>query len=127
MAIKKRNRVYVSFDFENDKSLKDSLIGQSKLQDSPFEIIDGSLKEAVPEKDWPEKAKSKIKAADTVIVMLGTETYKSPGVLKEVKMAKQLKIRIYQIIGYKDKDCPGVKGAGPVHSWTWDKLKRLLA
>lgn len=43
--------VFVSFDFDNDKVLKDFIIGQSKHGDSPFSVIDHSLKEAAPEKD----------------------------------------------------------------------------
>ena len=125
MAVKKK--VFISFDFDNDQALKNLLIGQSKLPDSPFEIIDGSLKEAAPKKDWIEKAKSKIKASDTLIVMLGTKTFEAPGVLKEVKIAKQLKVKIYQIIGYQEKDCPGIKGAGPLYGWTWDNLNALFA
>jgi hypothetical protein len=78
MASKKK--VFVSFDFDNDKPLKDSLIAQPKLPDSPFEVVDGSMKEAAREKDWMKKAKSKIKVANTVV---GTKTFKAPGVLKE--------------------------------------------
>jgi len=47
-----KKRVFVSFDFDNDKKLKDFIIGQSRLEDSPFEIIDHSLKEVAPEKEW---------------------------------------------------------------------------
>ena len=43
-----KTRVFCSFDFDNDKGLKDALIIQSKLDDSPFEIADWSLKEAAP-------------------------------------------------------------------------------
>ena len=124
MAAKKK--VFVSFDFDNDKALKDFLIGQSKLPDSPFEVTDGSLKEAAPERDWEDKAKAKIKASDMVIVMLGEKTYKAPGVLKEVKMTNDVKIKICQIIGYKDKTCPRIEGAGILYSWNWDNLKKLF-
>ena len=127
MAIKKKKRVFISFDFDKDQDLKNLLIGQSKLPDSPFDVIDGSLKEAAPNKDWMERAKSKIKDADAVIVMLGTNTFKAPGVLKEVKMAKQLEVKIHQIIGYQDKDCPGIKGVGVLYDWTWDNLRALFA
>jgi hypothetical protein len=44
-----KKKVFVSFDFDNDKVLKDFIIGQAKLDDSPFEVIDFSLKEAAPE------------------------------------------------------------------------------
>lgn len=125
MATKKK--VFVSFDFDNDETLKIFLIGQSKLEDSPFEVIDGSLKEAAPEKDWEEKAKAKIKACDIVIVMVGPKTYKASGVLREVKMANDLRKKIVQLIGYKDGDYTRVEGAGVLYKWNWENLKKLLA
>lgn len=42
-----KKRVFISFDFDNDKALKEFMLGQSKLADSPFEIIDTSLKEGL--------------------------------------------------------------------------------
>lgn len=122
-----KKKVFVSFDFDNDKILKDFLIGQAKLPDSPFEIIDGSLKEAAPEKNWEAKAKEKIACVDIVIVMVGPKTYKASGVLKEVKMARELKKIIIQIIGYKDGDYTPVPDAGRLYSWNWENLKKLLA
>lgn len=121
-----KKKVFVSFDFDNDKVLKDFLIGQSKLADSPFEVTDGSLKEAAPEKDWEDKANAKIKAADVVIVMVGPKTYKASGVLKEVNMANAAGKEIFQIIGYRDVVCSRVAGAGVLYSWNWDNLKKLL-
>ena len=122
-----KKKVFVSFDFENDRVLKDFIIGQSKNPDSPFEVTDVSLKEAAPEKDWEEKAKAKIKSADIVIVMVGQSTHKAPGVLKEVKMANELKKQIIQLIGYKDGKYTRVEGAGILYSWDWENLKKLLA
>lgn len=122
-----KKKVFVSFDFDNDKIIKDFLIGQSKLEDSPFVVTDVSLKEAAPEKDWEDKAKAKIKSADIVIVMVGPNTHKAPGVLKEVKMANELKKKVIQIIGYKDGNYTRVEGAGILYSWNWDNLKKLLA
>jgi hypothetical protein len=45
-----KTRVFVSYDFDNDKVLKDFIIGQAKLNDSPFEVQDYSLKEGGPRK-----------------------------------------------------------------------------
>lgn len=122
-----KKKVFVSFDFENDRVLKDFIIGQSKNPDSPFEVTDVSLKEAAPEKDWEEKAKAKIKLADIVLVMVGPSTHKASGVLKEVKMANELKKKIIQLIGYKDGNYTRVEGAGILYSWNWENLKKLLA
>lgn len=119
-------RVFVSYDFDNDKALKDFIIGQSKLQDSPFEIADWSMKEAAPQRNWEDEARVRINRSDVVIVMVGNSTYRAPGVLKEVGMARQAKKPIYQIIGYKDADPKPVPDAGRLLRWNWDNLKKLF-
>lgn len=120
-------RVFISFDFDNDKVLKDFMVGQSRLKDSPFEIYDWSLKESVPEEDWEDEARKKIKRSDIVLVMVGEKTYKASGVLKEVKITRDEEIKIIQMIGYKDKDYTRVPDAGYLYSWNWENLKNLLS
>lgn len=121
-----KKRVFVSFDFDNDKVLKDFIVGQSRLTDSPFEVIDTSLKEAAPMKTWEDKARAAIKRSDLVIVMVGPSTHKAPGVLKEVAMARDEDIPIVQVIGYKDGNYTAVPNAGRLYAWNWDNLKKLL-
>lgn len=121
-----KKRVFVSFDFDNDKMLKDFIIGQSRLTDSPFEVIDTSLKESAPMKTWDDKARAAIKRSDIVVVMVGPKTHKAPGVLKEVGMAREEGIPIVQVIGYKDGDYTTVPNAGRLYAWSWDNMKKLL-
>ena len=122
-----KNRVFVSFDFDNDKALKDFIVGQAKLPDSPFEVIDFSLKEAAPEKTWLDKARAAISRADVFIVMLGPRTRNARGVLKEVKIANELQKTKFQVIGYKDGSSTwAVPNAGRAYSWSWENLKKLL-
>lgn len=118
--------IFVSFDFDNDKPLKDFIIGQAKNPDSPFEVIDHSLKEAAPMKTWEEKARLAIKRSSLVLVMVGPYTYKAPGVLKEVEMAREEEIQVVQVIGYKDGNYHAVPNAGRLYSWNWENLKNLL-
>jgi len=123
-----KKKVFISFDFDNDKTLKDFLVGQSKNDDSPFEISDHSLKEAAPEKDWLDKAKAAIGRADVFIIMLGSKTKNASGVLKEVKVANEKEKVKFQLIGYKDgSEDWAVPGGGRVYKWDWDNLKNLLA
>lgn len=122
-----KKRVFVSFDFDNDHVIKEFIIGQSRLPDSPFEIIDCSLKEAAPMTTWEEKARKAIRGSDIVLVMVGPYTYKSPGVLKEVRFARDANIRIVQIIGYKDGNYNSVPDAGRLYNWNWENLKTLLS
>jgi hypothetical protein len=122
-----KKRVFVSFDFDNDRVLKDFVIGQSKSEDSPFEVIDHSLKEAAPEKDWEKKAATAIARSEIVLVMVGEKTHKAPGVLKEVAMARNAGVKIVQIIGYKDGNYTPVPDAGRLYAWNWENLKKLLS
>ena len=124
--VSQKPRVFVSFDFDNDKILKDFIIGQSKLSDSPFEISDWSMKEAAPQANWEAEARARISRSDMVIVMVGLKTHKAPGVLKEVKIARALEKLIYQIIGYRNGNYTPVPDAGRLYSWNWDNLKKLF-
>ncbi len=123
-----KTKLFVSFDFDNDKILRDFIIGQAKLADSPFAVSDHSLKEAAPEKNWKAKAHAAISRADKFVVMLGSRTRFAPGVKKEVAMAKSLGKARFQIIGYRDGSRDwAVPDAGVTYSWNWDNLKKLLA
>ena len=122
-----KKRVFVSFDFDNDRVLKDFIIGQSKNEDSPFEVIDHSLKEAAPERDWENKAAAAISRAEIVLVMVGEKSHKAQGVLKEVAMARKAGVKIVQIIGYRDGNYTPVPDAGRLYSWNWENLKNLLS
>ncbi len=121
-----KKRVFISFDFDNDKALKDFIIGQSRNPDSPFEVIDTSIKEAQPMKTWEDKARAAIRSSDLVIVMVGQKTHTAPGVLKEVKMARDAGVKIVQVIGYKDGNYTAVADAGRLYAWNWENLKALM-
>ena len=122
-----KKRIFVSFDFDNDRSLKDLILGQAKLSDSPFEVIDHSLHEAAPEANWEKKAQAAIHKAEILLVIVGAKTHSAHGVLKEVAIARKAGIKIIQIIGYKDRPYTPVTNAGRVYAWTWGNLKNLLS
>lgn len=122
----RKPRVFVSFDFDNDKKLYDFIIGQSKLEDSPFDVANWSMKEAAPQAKWETEARGRIQRVDTVIVMLGPLTSRAPGVLKEVRFAGEFGTKIFQIIGYRNSKPTPVPNAGLVYPWNWADLKKLL-
>lgn len=119
--------IFVSFDFDNDRKLKEFIIMQARRADSPFEVIDHSLKEAAPERNWETKAAQAIARSRVVLVMVGPDTHRAPGVLKEIAMARQQDKKVVQIIGYKDGQYTPVKGAGQLYRWNWENLKKILA
>lgn len=123
-----KTKVFISYDFDNDKTLKDFIIGQAKLGDSPFDVQDHSLKEEAPEKEWEKKARAAIGRSEKFIVMLGPKTKTASGVKKEVAFAKELGKDRFQIIGYRDgSEDWAVPDGGRTYKWDWANLKKLLS
>ena len=58
-----KKRVFISFDYDHDSDIKGSLVGQAKLPDSPFEIVDMSIKEAIVS-NWKSNARKRISELD---------------------------------------------------------------
>ena len=127
MASVAKTKVFVSFDFDHDEILKEFIIGQARHERSPFEVIDWSMKEAAPQKNWEEEARSRIRRADITIVMVGPYTHRAPGVLKEVAITRQEHKRIAQIIGYRDANPTPVPNAGRLYRWSWENIAAILA
>lgn len=55
--------LFVSFDYDNDETHKTFLIGQSKHDDTPFDVTDASVEEHLTG-DWEEKVKGRSNRAD---------------------------------------------------------------
>lgn len=121
-----KKKVFVSFDYETDLSLKGSLIGQAKQADSPFAVSDVSLKEREPEREWLTKAKAAIAGCDVFVVILGRNTHNATGVLEEIKIANRLGKRCFQLMP-QGKNWQPMDGAGDVVVWKWPNLKKKLA
>jgi len=123
----RKPRVFVSFDFDNDQGLKHLLVGQTQRGDVAFQIVDGSLKEAAPGHNWQAKARREIRSSDLVVVLLGRKTHCAPGVLEEVKIAREERVRIVQLLLKSASGCQRVPGAGRTLAWTHENLNRLFA
>ena len=120
--------VFISFDYDHDATLKEFLVGQAKLDDSPFEITDHSIKVASP--DWKDKARTAIRRADQVIVICGLHTDTAAGVNAEIKIARDETTPYFLLAGYKDggnKKPTSALDSDKVYKWTWDNLKTLIA
>ncbi len=120
-------RCFVSFDYDNDVKLKQFLIGQSKKDDSPFEISDWSIKEA--SSDWKTKARMRIRSSDVVIVICGKNTDAATGVATELSIAQEENKNYFLLAGYNDggnKKPTSAKSSDKIYKWTWDNLKTLI-
>jgi MTH538 TIR-like domain (DUF1863) len=123
-----KTKVFISFDYDHDETLKEFLVGQSKNDDSPFELADWSIKEAITE-DWKKKARTRIKSVDVVAVICGKHTDTATGVSAEVTIAQEEDVSYFLLQGYKDGGCKKPKSAksgDKMYNWTWENLKLLI-
>ena len=85
------------------------------------------MKDAGPKARWVTEARGKIKRSDSMLGIVGRNTYRAPGVLKEVEIANELRKHVFQVIGYRDSSPRPVLGAGRIYRWNWPNLEELLA
>ena len=123
-----KKRVYVSFDYDHDSDLKTLLIGQSKHDDSPFDIADWSIKEAIGT-DWESSARTRIRSVDVVAAICGNHTDTAAGVSKEVKIAQEEGIPYFLLAGRSaggNEKPKSANAADKMYKWTWENLKTLI-
>jgi len=63
-----KKRAFISFDYDNDSTVKMYLGGQAKDPDSPFDFKDNSVK-AHLSGDWEQKVQRRMDNIDVVIVL----------------------------------------------------------
>ncbi len=123
-----KKRVFISFDVDHDEGTKKMLDLQAKLEDSPFDFTDASVKEPLTG-DWKEKVRRRIDNIDLVIVLCGEYTYTASGVASEVTIAQEKKVPYFLLAAYADKSCtiPTTAQTGDkLYKWTWTNLKALI-
>lgn len=121
-------RVFISFDYDHDEDLKNLLVGQARNPDSPFEVVDLSVKEHLTG-DWKEKARRRIKGVDQVMVICGTSTHTAAGVSAELTIAREERRPYFLLWGRAGRNCTkptSASASDKVYEWTWDNLKKLL-
>ena len=121
-------RVFISFDFDNDQDLRDALVGQAKLPDSPFTIQNWSVKEPFSG-NWQEKVRRRIRQTDLTIVICGDHTHKASGVAAELRITREERKPYFLLNGHKEKIGKKPTSALPndtLYRWTWPNLKKLV-
>ena len=123
-----KKATFISFDFDHDEFLRTALAGQAKHENSPFDIIDRSVKSAMVG-DWKAKVQGRISRADLVIVICGENTHTAHGVSIELEIAKHLRKPFFLLKGYKNKNCTCPTSAtseDKMYEWTWENLNLLI-
>jgi hypothetical protein len=123
MATKKR--AFISFDYDNDSDCKTLLAGQARLEDSPFDFKDSSVKEHLTG-DWKEKVRRRMDNIDVVIVLCGTKTHTAKGVAAELEIAQEKGKEYFLLAAHSDENCTKpttAKSNDKLYKWTWPNLK----
>jgi len=123
-----KNRVFISFDYDHDLDLKNLLIGQARNPDSPFEVVDMSIKEPISSQ-WRDRARWRIKRCDVVVVICGCYTSSATGVSAELRIAQEEHIPYFLLNGRNNANCvkpTAASNSDKLYRWTWDNLKLLM-
>ena len=123
-----KKRAFISFDYDYDSDLKTLLVGQARNSDSPFEIVDMSIKEAISS-NWRENARRRIGSCDVVIVICGRCTNTASGVSAELEIAREKGVPYFLLYGRTNERCVkpiAAKASDKMYRWAWDNLKLLI-
>jgi|TARA_B110000037_G_C17099958_1_gene497591 hypothetical protein len=126
-TIEIRKRVFISFAIE-DIEYRDYLVEQARKNNSPFDLIDMSVKTEWKQEEWKKKCRTKIKRCDGVIALLSKNTHKASGARWEIKCATEEKVKIIGMHIFKNN-----KGAIPIELkgkkvvlWNWNNLEKFI-
>ena len=125
MAVK---RAFISFDFDHYEELRDALVGQAKLPQSPFNITDWSVNEPF-EGNWRGKVRNRIRQTDLTIVICGEHTDFARGVAAELTITREENKPYFLLRGRPNKKCkkPGqARKSDKIYKWNWDNLQLLV-
>ena len=123
----RKKRIFISFAIEDIK-YRDYLVKQARIEKSPFEFVDMSVKKTWKQGEWKRKCRSKIKGCDGVIALLSKNTYRAGGARWEMKCAREERVPIIGMhIKKNNKGAipPELKGKRII-IWTWNNIEKFI-
>lgn len=125
MAMK---RAFISFDFDHDEELRNTLVGQARNPDSPFVIADWSVKEPFTG-NWRAKVRDRIRRTDLTIIICGRYTHTARGVSAELSITREENKPYFLLWGRPRHTCAKPRQAlvsDKIYKWTWQNLGQLI-
>ncbi|SIS96412.1 MTH538 TIR-like domain [Filimonas lacunae] len=122
-------RTFISFDFDNNKNEKELFAGQSCNSKTPFSIQDWSSKEALPQNEWEKLIADKINKCDLAIILVGKNTSKAIGVVKEISFAVKKGIPFFGVyVGGADQSTllPSGLARNRTIAWNWEGIAKAI-
>ena len=120
-----RIRIFISFDGDHDADLRDLLQEQCDRPGSMFEFAARSQGASLNEA-WNASSRSRIRAADEMVVICGEHTNASPRVAAELRIAQEEDKPYLLLWGRREMMCTkpvGAKNSDVMYSWTREILE----
>lgn len=107
--------------------MRDLFVGQARLEQVPYELVDMSVKEPWSS-EWKTKCRTKIKGCDGVVVLISKNLKKAEGAIWEIKCAKEEKIPIIGVYmtGCNILDSPDEMDGIKKVTWTWANIAEFV-
>jgi len=122
-------RIFISFP-EEDSVLRDFIVGQSRNEQCPFEFVDMSIKEALPQSEWKSRCRTKIKGCDGLIAHITKNTKQASGELFEINCALEENVPAIGIYSSSDKYSYPIylpnQLSGKAMEWNWNNIHNWI-
>lgn len=119
-------RIFTSFAIE-DKVMRTLFVGQAKLQEVPYDIVDMSVKKPW-DSAWKTNCRARIKSCDGVVVLITKNLKNADGAIWEINCAKEEGIPLLGVymIGASSSDAPAELFGTKKIAWTWDGIAEFV-
>ncbi|OGQ83593.1 MAG: hypothetical protein A3F90_09510 [Deltaproteobacteria bacterium RIFCSPLOWO2_12_FULL_60_19] len=127
-----KNRVFIGYDYDNDKAAKDRLLGWDTDKEFDFSSYDRSFDVAVDSEEAAAIKRdlaARIGASSHFLCIVGKETYRSRWIAWEIRKAVELKKKLVAAKTDSTNNSPtAMQGVG--ESWStmfnFDSIKKAI-
>ena len=118
-------RIFIAFAVEDEK-FRNLLVGQAKLDKSPFTFIDMSVKEPWDTK-WKTNCRARVKGCDGLVALISKNTANADGELWEIQCAYEENVSVMLMwVDGNRPSLPDLLKNKLINVWGWDTLKKFL-
>ncbi len=119
-----KKKLFVSFDAPADRAFKNIIVGKSQEAGAKFKVANWSSTPDTKNPKWLKDTKFKVTRCDILLIMVGENSYRAPGIIKELEFAIAKNMNIIQIKA-ADGEVHAVNDAGELREL--DELAELLS
>ena len=125
-------RIFISYDYDNDRHYKNLLVAWDKNKDLDFNFYDGSVTVAIDSTDASyikSQIKLKIEGSTHLLCLVGTNAHKNKWIDWEIQTAIQLRKKLIAVKIEKDNMTPVAllnAGATWALSFNFDAIKKAV-